>query len=449
MTEKSTIPHRRLASVEADIDTSIITIGMATHDDFDGVYFSIMSLVLYHKELLDQIEILVIDNNPESVHGEAVRGLCRRVRQASYVPAGEYQGTAVRERVFAEAKGKVAVCMDCHVFLHAGAVASLIDHFKQNPNSKDLLHGPPFYDNHDEYSTHMRPEWNGGFFGRWDSDPRGLDINGEPFDISLQGMGLFAFLKSRWLGFNHRFRGFGGEEGCIHEKFRQNGGRVLCLPFLRWTHRFDRPNAPSYPNRWQDRIRNYLIGWHELNLDYKPVLEHFSSHLNYSQAASVQASFLPELKGRLWSYDTQYFLCDSEQQWAEAQPSLRASGIENIVQRINSIEQLEHLLTIAQANGIKNVVLIDARQQIKSLTEDINTVLDHLSRSPNDIITCRNSLATLEFDCVSIIQNRAFTAAIKCFSSHLRISDCLVQQIDDSITMVNVYTKPIEQKTNL
>jgi hypothetical protein len=86
MTEKSTIPHRRLASVEADIDTSIITIGMATHDDFDGVYFSIMSLVLYHKELLDQIEILVIDNNPESVHGEAVRGLCRRVRQARYVP---------------------------------------------------------------------------------------------------------------------------------------------------------------------------------------------------------------------------------------------------------------------------------------------------------------------------------------------------------------------------
>ncbi|MFT6047846.1 MAG: hypothetical protein ACI9WC_003563, partial [Arenicella sp.] len=47
MTEKSSIPHRRLASVEADIDTSIITIGMATHDDFDGVYFSIMSLVLY------------------------------------------------------------------------------------------------------------------------------------------------------------------------------------------------------------------------------------------------------------------------------------------------------------------------------------------------------------------------------------------------------------------
>ena len=447
-TEKTDSANKQLPVDDSEVDSPVITIGMATHDDFDGVYFSIISLVLYHKELLDQIEILVIDNNPGSVHGEAVRSLCRRVRQARYVPAGEYQGTGVRERVFAEAKGKLVVCMDCHVFLHAGAVARLIDYFKQNPNSKDLLHGPLFYDNHDQYSTHMDAEWNDGFFGRWASDPRGLDINGEPFDIPLQGMGLFACLKSSWLGFNPRFRGFGGEEGYIHEKFRQNGGRVLCLPFLRWTHRFDRPNAPSYPNRWQDRIRNYLIGWHELNLDYKPVLEHFSSHLNFSQAASAQASFLRELKGPLCAYNTQYFLCDSEQQWAAAQPSLRASGIENIVQRTNSIEQLEHLLTIAQASGIQDVVLIDARQQINSLTADISTVLEHLSRSPCDIITCKNSLDSQQVDSVSIIQNRAFKAASKCFSRHLRISDCLIQQIDDSITMANVHTKPIEQKTN-
>jgi hypothetical protein len=84
--------------------------------------------------------------------------------------------------------------------------------------------------------------------------------------------------------------------------------------------------------------------WHELQLDATPVLEHFSSHLDYAQAASVQASFLRERKGPLWTYDTQYFLCNSNKRWEEAQPSLRALGVENLVQRINAIEQIEHLL---------------------------------------------------------------------------------------------------------
>jgi len=71
-----------------------LTIGMATHNDYDGVYFSVMSLLLYHQEHLENAEILIVDNNPMSKHGEAVRGLAKRVPGVRYIAAQEYRGTS-------------------------------------------------------------------------------------------------------------------------------------------------------------------------------------------------------------------------------------------------------------------------------------------------------------------------------------------------------------------
>ena len=103
----------------------------------------------------------------------------------------------------------------------------------------------------------------------------------------MQGLGLFACRRAAWPGFNPDFRGFGGEEGYIHEKFRRAGGRTLCLPFLRWMHRFTRPLGIPYVNRWEDRLRNYLIGFRELGLDTAPVVEHFKAHLGEAAAAAM------------------------------------------------------------------------------------------------------------------------------------------------------------------
>jgi hypothetical protein len=83
--------------------------------------------------------------------------------------------------------------------------------------------------------------------------------------------------KDAWPGFNRHFRGFGGEEGYIHEKVRQMGGKTLCLPFLRWLHRFSRPQGVPYPLTWEDRIHNYVIGHRENGLDEAEIKEHFSA----------------------------------------------------------------------------------------------------------------------------------------------------------------------------
>ena len=111
--------------------------------------------------------------------------------------------------------------------------------------------------------------------------------DGEPFDIPMQGLGLFSCRKAAWPGFHPGFRGFGGEEGYIHEKFRKLGRRCLCLPWLRWVHRFGRPAGAPYPLRLRDRITNYLIGHREVGLDEAPVLEHFRAIA--TEAEMVQA----------------------------------------------------------------------------------------------------------------------------------------------------------------
>ena len=107
----------------------------------------------------------------------------------------------------------------------------------------------------------------------------------------MQGLGLFACRKAAWPAFNDRFRGFGGEEGYIHGKFRAAGGKTLCLPYLRWLHRFGRPGGVPYPIRWEDRILNYFAGFNELGWDTEPVKAHFAEKLDPETVARCEATY--------------------------------------------------------------------------------------------------------------------------------------------------------------
>lgn len=253
-----------------------LTIGMATYDDYDGAYFSIQALRLYHPEILDETELLVIDNHPDGLGAAALKQLDAKIPNYRYIPYATETGTASpRNMVFEEASGEFVLCMDSHVMFVAGSLKLLLCYFQANPHTNDLLQGPLVYDDLGEFGTHLDPAWRKGMFGCWQKDDRGTDPGAPPFEIPMQGLGAFACRRSAWLGFNPRFRGFGGEEGYIHEKFRRAGARVLCLPFLRWIHRFDRPLGVPYRNKWKDRIRNYMIGFQELGLPMTGLEAHF------------------------------------------------------------------------------------------------------------------------------------------------------------------------------
>lgn len=268
------------------------------------------------------------------------KGLAHGTAGVRYIPMASPIGTtAPRQRIFDEARGDAVMCIDSHVILPPGTVGRLIRYFDENPDSRDLLGGPLLYDNYrwpmpthfaDQWRSHMWGTWasmwscacgklkfdvregldgNAEFcaptMGRWQALPgcdacgcylpivkypghephlaaRNFkllteDIDGPPFEIPGQGLGLFACRKAAWPGFNPHFRQFGGEEMYIHEKFRQRGDRALCLPFLRWGHMFGRPDGVKYPISQYAKVRNYVLGHLELGLPLDRVHAHFVS----------------------------------------------------------------------------------------------------------------------------------------------------------------------------
>ncbi|MBI5321078.1 glycosyltransferase [Bradyrhizobium sp.] len=273
-----------------------LTVGMATYDDYDGVYFSIQALRIYHPEILDDIEFVVIDNHPDGPCASSLKALEGAIPNYRYVPEMSKSGTSVRTRIFEEASGEFVLCMDSHVFIVPGGMRKLLDHFAENPSTNDLLQGPLVYDDLGRLATHFKPEWRAGMFGTWDDNGLAADPDAPPFEIPMQGLGVFACRRTAWPGFNAAFRGFGGEEGYIHEKFRQRGGRTLCLPFLRWIHRFGRPMGVPYRNTYEDRVWNYLVGLHELGLPTDAMEAHFRELIGEKNAVEMIDRFKLEME---------------------------------------------------------------------------------------------------------------------------------------------------------
>lgn len=339
-----------------------LTIGMATYDDFDGAYFTIQALRLYHQEVMDRVEIVVIDNNPNSSSSKYLENFVVNWAHGKYIPFNEVTGTTVpRNKVFEYAETEAVMCVDSHVMIWPGAIKKLLDYYESNPDTKNLYSGPLVYDDLTTYSTHFNNVWRSEMLGIWGTawkcdencdfifttipstdniesivtldmrhkpldkcpkcgknypgllDARKLhntltsigcrvygEINDNPFSIPGMGLGLFTALKKNWLGFNPHFRGFGGEEMYIHEKYRMNGGDCICLPFLRWVHRFARPAGVPYVKHltvW-NKVRNYVIGRQELGLQVDDIYAHFKERMpkhewDYLLEDPVGHTFLP------------------------------------------------------------------------------------------------------------------------------------------------------------
>ena len=319
----------------------LLTVAMATFDDFDGVYFSIQALRMYHPEVLDRISILVVDNDPTGDTAWPLKGLADRIPEMRYVPCGDVRGTAVRDLLFRYATSDWVMCIDSHVLFEPGVLTRLVEYLEAHPASDDLLQGPIAWDElNGAVATHFDPVWREGMYGIWATDHRGEDRDAPPFDIPMQGLGCFVARRESWLGFNPRFRGFGGEEGYLHEKYRQQGNRTLCLPFLRWVHRFERPRGIRYTNRWDDRIRNYLIGWDELGLDEADVVDHFTEAVGAGVTERVVAELAEERRNPFWFFDAIYCinLDRKPERWAEMEQRFEKLGIAGRVRRFAAVD---------------------------------------------------------------------------------------------------------------
>jgi len=244
-----------------------LTIGLPYYRDWPGLWATVESLYIHHADAMRDVELIVVDNDTEGEPGRAsesnhswkARSLCEQVG-ARYEHFTAVSGTAAAKgRIFDLATGPAVLVMDCHVLLPPGAVGQLVEWFADNPESRDLVQGPLTAAGGQVLSTHMRPTWGSLMFGQWSTDHAQLQA-GEPFEIAAQGCGLFAMRKAAWPGFHPLLRGFGPEEYHLHNRVRRAGGRCLCLPWLRWSHRFGNPDGASPPGMTpEDRLRGHLI----------------------------------------------------------------------------------------------------------------------------------------------------------------------------------------------
>ena len=247
--------------------SDVLTIGMATRGEPDHVWFTLSALAANHP----RCRYVVVDNTPE--RDSRVEAITRAVG-GTYYHRPDLTGTsAPRDAVFRFAETPWVMCLDSHVILETGAVQAALDFAAAHPDSNDLVQGPLIGDDGRWFATHWGITAPPGLWGTWQSDPRGQFPAGAPFDIPMTGLGQWMMRRAAWPGFNPLFRGFGGEEGYLHEVVRRAGGRTLCHPALRWRHKFRDVSGwhnnppPPYPLRLSDHVWNLLVGHRELGIE--------------------------------------------------------------------------------------------------------------------------------------------------------------------------------------
>jgi glycosyltransferase involved in cell wall biosynthesis len=239
-----------------------LTIGMPSYNNLAEVFFTVQSLKLHHD--LTDTEIVVVDNFGD----DNLQAFCKKagVVYERYVAI---EGVSpAKNKVFEIAKGDYVLCMDSHILLAKCALENL-------PQTDDFYQGPLLHADNKNYTYTWEPTWRGHMWGIWGKN---YHVPPEkPMEIWAMGAGFFYCRRDTWLGFNPKFRGFGGETGYIQEKYRKSGRKVICWPSLVWMHLFGRKVPFKLDD--VDRVRNYLLGFTELGIDTAEIKTHFGQEL--------------------------------------------------------------------------------------------------------------------------------------------------------------------------
>lgn len=264
-----------------------LSIGMAVVNDFQGMMFTAMSLLLQAKqELSHPVELIVVENQDTDKPCKLTAEFCEKAGIV-YTHFRKVYGTAApRNEIFNLATGDVVWSVDSHILHQPGSLLAVARYFQNNPESKDLVSGPLVDERGNVMATNWAPQWREGMYGTWHLHHAGMQTNA-PFEIPLMGLGSFAMRKAAWPGFHPLMRRFGGEEGYIHEKVRQRGGQCICIPQAGWWHRFSKPAGGEYVNTWSDRVFNYLVGWLELGKDPYEIIDHFNNDKKHVAVAEA------------------------------------------------------------------------------------------------------------------------------------------------------------------
>ena len=118
---------------------SKLTIGICVYDDYDGAFFTLQSLRMYHSEVMDRVEFVVINNNPASEHGKALKNIVDTITEPkTYLEYTKYSSPFIKGKIFDIAETEYVLVMDSHVLLEPGSLKKLLDYWRERVNESIL-----------------------------------------------------------------------------------------------------------------------------------------------------------------------------------------------------------------------------------------------------------------------------------------------------------------------
>jgi len=112
---------------------------------------------------------------------------------------------------------------------------------------------------------------------------------------------------------------------------------TLCLPWLRWMHRFGRPLAPGIWSRRKTDCANYVIGHDELGLDLAPILHHFCEYMPEYRVIALAEQAL----GGRWTGSA--FICEEESIHQEKEgrstQTRAAAGMQTVLTLAHNVQE--------------------------------------------------------------------------------------------------------------
>ena len=282
------------------MSTRKLTIGIYTHDDYDGVRYLIDSIRLNDPDILSDIEFSIIDNCPGTPNSDAIiEYLKTAVKNVafSYNAFGRYSNHIWRFEAVELAKTPYVVVVESKLQFAPGALKALINFFDAGLDNGLIITGPRIKDDFSGVLTHFRYAWDGEFYGIAEKDER-ADTQTEAFEIEGLLPGLFAVRKDSFFKIpKGPFAGNGiyGEDVVLSlTNFVVKNKRALCLPALKWSCRMVKASGSAIPDSVLNRFHNYSTAF--LLLDAKDKLAELKSQFANSISEERMSEIISKCK---------------------------------------------------------------------------------------------------------------------------------------------------------
>lgn len=200
----------------------------------EGVRSTVHALRLYHPEVVERINLLILDEHPESPVAPLLNALEETVPNLRYVPYYARGSATPEDVIFTEADADIVLCGESHSLLEAGALAALIAWFDAHPTSSDLLQGTLLGDDLAAVAGGaLETGADRGLDGSVSAAGGAPGQGATPSSTRARGFGLFACRREVWAARDPDARL--GTGGLLEQPKHGDGAR--CRPALRWTRR--------------------------------------------------------------------------------------------------------------------------------------------------------------------------------------------------------------------